>query len=434
MSPRPIRSGEREYLDWILRAERNAVLPLRVAMLGLTFLIWQWSHDWTLPPSQVFILFFGYTMALAFAAYCLLLNRLDRSQVRAFYLSTLVIDGIFIAGLFHLDISLSGPSSISSDYYIFFFLLVLRGYVVLQRKRDIMAMNILILLLFVGVYLAAQPTWSPFSMSPTVVKGLSVKVALIVLVMALSWFLLGTLGRERAELMAVRERLLRSENLATLGEIVAGVAHEINNPVGIISAYADFLLKKAGSHTDLADDFLVIRSEATRCQQIVHQLLSFANPHRAELQEMSLRDLNDEVLHVLFLDKKNNLIDVQADFSPDIGLVAVDPVQIKQALLNIYMNARHAMGHQGRIEVDCRPDPDARRMVRLTIHDSGPGLSEEALAHLFEPFYTSKDGGTGMGLAITRRIVEVHDGTIEATNAVEGGAVFTIRLPMSRKR
>jgi signal transduction histidine kinase len=250
--------------------------------------------------------------------------------------------------------------------------------------------------------------------------------------MALSWFLIGTLSRQRTELLAVRERLMRSENLATLGEIVAGVAHEINNPVGIISAYADFLLKKAGDREELVDDFQVIRSEATRCQQIVRQLLSFANPNVSTAKVSDLAELNDEVLHFLFLDKKNNLIDVHSEIVRPLSSIAVDPVQIKQALLNIYMNARHAMGDQGRIDVDCRPDPDQRRTVRLTIRDSGPGISEEALGRLFEPFYTSRDGGTGLGLAITRRIVEAHDGTIEAVNGEEVGAVFTIRLPAAR--
>jgi two-component system sensor histidine kinase HydH len=234
--------------------------------------------------------------------------------------------------------------------------------------------------------------------------------------------------------MQVRERLMRSENLATLGEIVAGVAHEINNPVGIISAYADFLLKRAGDKTELTEDFQVIRSEAKRCQQIVAQLLSFANPNVSRMQEVELSIINEEVLHLLFLDKRNNLIDIQQRLSPDCGPIQVDAVQLKQALLNIYMNARHAMGDQGRIDIDMRPDPDRRRTVRITIRDTGPGISEEAKASLFDPFYTSKDQGTGLGLAITRRIIEAHDGSIEATNAEEGGAVFTIRLPMKRRR
>ncbi len=425
-------SGEREALEWIEGAERRAILPLRTAMFGLTALIWQWSHGWQLPPTEVFILFFGYGVAVAFAAYVLLLRRLERHPVRAFSLSTLILDGIFIAGLFHLDERGGWPGQIASDFYIFFFLLILRGYVILQRQRDLLLMNGLILVLFVALFLAAQPSANPLAMHSEALMSLAVRTALIVLVMALSWFLIGTLSRQRTELLAVRERLLRSENLATLGEIVAGVAHEINNPIGIISAYADFLLKKAGDREELVEDFQVIRSHPTRCQQIVRQLLSFANPNVSTEQVTDLAELNDEVLHFLFLDKKNNLIDVHSEIVRPLSSVAVDPVQIKQALLNIYMNARHAMGDQGMIEVECRADPDQRRTVRLTIRDSGPGISEEALGRLFEPFYTSRDGVTGLGLAITRRIVEAHDGTIEAVNGEEGGAVFTIRLPVAR--
>jgi signal transduction histidine kinase len=138
-------------------------------------------------------------------------------------------------------------------------------------------------------------------------------------------------------------------------------------------------------------------------------------------------------MHFLFLDKKNNLIDIQLDIAPSLPNVAVDPVQVKQALLNIYMNARHAMGEEGQIAVTCEIDPDHRRKVRLKIRDTGPGIPPNAMDHMFEPFYTSRDGGTGLGLAITRRIIEAHDGTIEAANAEEGGAVFTIRLPVASR-
>jgi signal transduction histidine kinase len=434
VTPAPLMPSERVNIEWIERAERQAILPLRVSMLLLTALIWQWEHDWALPTTSVFILFFGYSATLVLAAYCLLFSRLERHQVVPFSLSSLIIDGIFVAGMFHLDRALSDPGEISSEYFIFFFLLVLRGYAVLQRSRDILIMNALVLAVFVSLFLVHQPTESLGAISPVAMRDLSVQTALIVLVMGLSWFLLGTLNRQRSELIAVQERLLRSENLATLGEIVAGVAHEINNPVGIISAYADFLLKKAGDREELVEDFQAIRSEARRCQQIVEQLLSFASPSAAEPRPVDLALINDEVLRFLFLDKKSSLIDVQTLIEPDLPLIEGDSVQLKQALLNIHMNARHAMGDQGRIRVEMRLDPTDRRRLRMRIHDSGSGIREEVLGRLFEPFFTSKEGGSGLGLAITRRIIESHGGLIEASNDPEGGAVFTITLPVARRR
>ncbi len=430
MTPRHLlRPGEREQLAWLEQTERRAILPLRVAMLFLSGLIWLWAHGWVLPSLWVFLLFYGYAAALGVAAYFLLLCRLDARQIRPFCVLNLIIDGLFVAGMCASDLWEALPDQVLSDYHIFFFLLVLRGYAVLERRRDIAVMNALVLVVFTALFLTAQPSGRSSEITSATLRALSVQAALIMLVMGLSWFLLGTLNRQRTELQAVRENLLRLDNLATLGEIVAGVAHEINNPVGIISAYADFLLKKAGDREELAEDFRVIRSEAERCQQIVSQLLSFANPNQSATQEIDLAELNDEVLRFLFLDKRNNLIDVQAEIAPDLPPVSVDPIQVKQALLNIYMNARHAMGEEGRIEIEVCPDPEERRVVRLTIRDSGPGIPEEALERLFEPFYSSKASGSGLGLAITRRIVETHGGTIEAENEATGGAVFTIRIP-----
>lgn len=427
MSRRPLRPEERDLLAWIGRAEKQAVLPLRIAMLLLTALIWLWSHAWALPPSPVFVLFFVYAMSIVFAAYCLLLDRLDLRQMYWFCLSSLIVDALFVAGLFHLDHVQGGRGGLASDYYVFFFLVILRGFAILQRDRDLLLMNAVVLIVFVTLFLAHQP--DPLRLSPMAVRELSVRTALIILVMGLSWFLMGTLSRMRTELLAVRERLLRSENLATLGEIVAGVAHEINNPVGIISAYADFLMRKAGDRKELAEDFEVIRAEAKRCEQIVGQLLSFANPHPARPEPIDLAALNDEVVRFLFLDKRNNLIDISTQVAPGLPHAWGEPVQIKQALLNLYMNARSAMGEQGEIQVSISEDAEVRGFVRLEIRDSGPGIPEEALASIFEPFFTTKAKGTGLGLAITRRVIEAHGGTIVASNAPAGGAAFTIRLP-----
>ena len=236
---------------------------------------------------------------------------------------------------------------------------------------------------------------------------------------------LGALARQfNAMTEAVRdhqERLVQQEKLAVIGRLAAGVAHEINNPLAVIMGYARLLRKRAEGTA--RDDLQVIEDETLRAKLIVDGLLDLSRPVVVHPEPVDLRALSDEVLSRLAGTRA--LEQVEARVSGQ-GSAAGDPQKLHQVLVNLVKNAAEAAGPGGRVEIAVEGAPGR---VRLSVSDSGPGLSDEVRAHLFEPFFSRKDGGTGLGLAVSKGIVEAHRGTLEAESLAAGGARFTVALP-----
>ncbi len=236
---------------------------------------------------------------------------------------------------------------------------------------------------------------------------------------------LGALARQfNAMTGAVREhqeRLVQQEKLAGIGRLAAGVAHEINNPLAVILGYARLLRKRAEGA--LREDLQVIEDETLRAKLIVDGLLDLSRPVVVHPEPVDLRGLADEVVSRLAGTKA--LEGVEARVSGE-GLAAGDPQKLRQVLVNLVKNAAEAAGPGGRVEIAVAGSAER---VRVSVSDTGPGLSEEVRAHLFEPFFSRKDGGTGLGLAVSKGIVEAHRGTLEADAPPGGGARFTLALP-----
>ena len=223
-----------------------------------------------------------------------------------------------------------------------------------------------------------------------------------------------------ASLKEQQHRLLQSERLAGVGQLAAGVAHEINNPLGVILGYTRLLHKKAvGS---LADDLAIVEEEVLRCQEIVAGLLDFSRPVEVGTQPVDLRALCDDVVARLL------------DASPTPGVAVTVAGQgdttgtaskLRQVLLNLIKNAIEAAAPAGRVDIEI---DEAHECSRVTVRDSGPGLDAEARERLFQPFFTNKPRGTGLGLAVSQAIARAHGGEIVA-EPHGGGACFTLRLP-----
>ncbi len=218
-----------------------------------------------------------------------------------------------------------------------------------------------------------------------------------------------------------QEKLVQSEKLAGIGRLAAGVAHEINNPLGVILGYARLLGKDATGA--LADDLRVIEQETLRCQEIVDGLLDLSRPMKQPGAPVDLREMADEVVSRLAEAHQLDGVHVSVD-----GGATVDGQgkKLRQVLLNLVKNAIEAAGGGGRVEVRIGRSQGG---VELSVSDSGPGIPATARHRLFEPFFTTKPGGTGLGLAVSQAIARAHGGTIEAGAAPGGGARFTLRLP-----
>ena len=216
-------------------------------------------------------------------------------------------------------------------------------------------------------------------------------------------------------------KLLQSEKLASVGRLAAGVAHEINNPLGDILGYTRLMRKRADTATK--EDLAVIEEETLRCKEIVEGLLDLSRPQQVGREEVPLRNECEEI--VVRLREAKLLDGVQVEIEGAANAQG-HPTRLKQVLSNLIRNAVEAAGPGGRVTVAVG---QRAQEILVAVSDTGPGLDETALSRLFEPFFTTKEKGTGLGLAVSRAIARAHGGDIEAANAHGGGAVFTLRLP-----
>jgi PAS domain S-box-containing protein len=230
------------------------------------------------------------------------------------------------------------------------------------------------------------------------------------------------------DLRRTQEQLLQSEKMSAVGQLIAGVAHELNNPLTAILGYAQ-LLESEGLNERAQDYVAKMFKQAQRTHRVVQNLLSFARQRKPERSEVDIRKVLDETLALRDYDLKVNKIAVEKDLGTQPALVVADPHQLEQVFLNIINNAVDAVLESGqagkvKIRVYCQ-----RNEVCVQFADDGPGIKDPK--RIFDPFYTTKSvgKGTGLGLSICYGIVKEHGGDITAHNASEGGAVIEVRLP-----
>jgi signal transduction histidine kinase len=217
-----------------------------------------------------------------------------------------------------------------------------------------------------------------------------------------------------------QQRLVQHEKLAGIGRLAAGVAHEINNPLAVILGYARLLRRKATG--EQANDLRIIEDETLRAKAIVDGLLDLSRPVQVERERIDLRALAEET--VARLRESGRLEGVITSVSGE-GAAYGNAHWLRQVVLNLVRNAAEA-APGGRVEIEIGA---AAGTGSLVVRDSGSGLSRDALERVFEPFFTSKDRGTGLGLAVSKGIVQAHGGSIEVANLPTGGARFEVRLP-----
>jgi PAS domain S-box-containing protein len=232
------------------------------------------------------------------------------------------------------------------------------------------------------------------------------------------------------DLRRTQEQLLQSEKMSAVGQLIAGVAHELNNPLTAILGYAQ-LLESEGLNERAQDYVGKMFKQAQRTHRVVQNLLSFARQRKPERSEVDVRKVLEETLTLRDYDLKVNHIAVEKDLGAEPAMVVADPHQIEQVFLNIINNAVDAVletGRSGKLKIHVFCDGD---FVAAQFADDGPGIKDPK--RIFDPFYTTKNvgKGTGLGLSICYGIVKEHGGDITAHNASEGGAVVEVRLPVA---
>jgi C4-dicarboxylate-specific signal transduction histidine kinase len=240
--------------------------------------------------------------------------------------------------------------------------------------------------------------------------------------------------RLEKEREGLRARLAQSEKLASLGQFVAGIAHEMNNPLQGVLGHLELLIETSGPARPIRRELRQIYGDADRAAKIVRNLLVFTGSQRVARRRLHIDRVLSRVLASRRAALKRAGIDVARHQGEDVPPVLGDPLLLQQALLNVVINAEHALADDTLVtrHIDITTLTDAARgRVTVTVRDSGRGIASDVLPRIFDPFFTTKDvgRGTGLGLAITYGIVQEHGGTIAASNAPDGGAIFTVDLP-----
>jgi signal transduction histidine kinase len=254
------------------------------------------------------------------------------------------------------------------------------------------------------------------------------------------------LYRDLAERLAETNRRLekaqaearRSERLAALGQLSAGLAHEIRNPLGVIKGSAEMLTQKLQASDEIARELAgYISTEVNRLGALVTEFLDFARPLHAQPQPADLIALLDRVLQIVadrfnLKQEESKPVRVERHYASGLPLVPLDESLCEQAFLNLVQNAYEAMeDHGGTLRVEVQPvTQNDREGVELRLADTGPGVPEELREEIFNPFVTTKKTGVGLGLSIVSKIVDGHHGSIHVENASGGGAVFTLFFPL----
>src|SRR5215470_10034440 len=239
--------------------------------------------------------------------------------------------------------------------------------------------------------------------------------------------------RIEMELRHQREVLYQSEKLSALGRLVAGVAHEMNNPLGIISSRIELMLAEAeGQHFPAQHlaDLKVVHRNVLRVAGVAQALRSFARQSTGERRPVNLNTVVEETLLLAGKPMSTDNIRITTALSPTLPPLRGDANALQQVLLNLLTNAREAMTGGGEIRIETSVDPERPGRLRLVVGDTGPGIPPGDLPHVFEPFYTTKPAGTGLGLAVSYGIVQDHLGTIEVQSVPGQGATFTLSFPI----
>ena len=245
----------------------------------------------------------------------------------------------------------------------------------------------------------------------------------------------GSEDQLRRQALELEHQLIASGRLVSLGEVTASMAHEFNNPLGIIMGFVQELFSETNDSDPRYQSLKIIDEETKRCQRIIQELLQFARPGNSELSPTNIREVIDKTVAMVKTHLFKQQIESTVEIDENLPRIYADYRQLEQVLLNLYLNAIDAMPNGGKLTVKVTLDPQvepAKQMV-ITVADSGIGIEKEDLEKIFQPFFTAKKRrGLGLGLSICQRIIKNHGGRIEVQSEVGKGTTFVIYLDLQR--
>jgi two-component system NtrC family sensor kinase len=227
----------------------------------------------------------------------------------------------------------------------------------------------------------------------------------------------------------IETQIAQTDKLASIGQLSAGIAHGINNPLGIILGYTQLLIRDENVESERYADLKIIEKHAKNCRSVVEDLLNFARSSQTEKEAINIHQVMDEVLN--FIQHHSEIYNIEIEKNYDINMppLLLDEKKIKQALMNLIMNAKHAVGESGTIRLSTAYNPSTKQ-VTIKIADTGYGIEKKNISRIFDPFFTTKPTGegTGLGLSVSYGIIKNHGGNIFVESEPGKGATFTVVL------
>jgi len=230
------------------------------------------------------------------------------------------------------------------------------------------------------------------------------------------------------QLRHLEKRTMHSERLAAMGQMAAAISHDLRNPLSGIKVAAEYLMRKLKGQPDAIDIIVNIHNEVIFANNIISNILEHASIRKPNFEKASIKKLIEEAILTIAQQGSFNNITIEREISSDLPLLNLDPLQIRQVLTNLLINAAEAMLGGGEMKINACCEENN---VIVKVIDTGTGIEETHMEKLFEPFFSTKVTGIGLGLAITKEIIENHGGTIEVESKLEKGATFTMSFPVT---
>lgn len=362
--------------------------------------------------------------------YTVLLTRLRRLKLFAYF--QVAVDSLMVTFIIFLT------GSFASFFSFLYLVVIMYASMILSKAGGIIMAALCGIQYGILVDLEYYGFIDPYGMSGAmsasdhpwnivIYKILSIIVACFA-VAFLSGILAEQAHRTRRELRVMENHVKRVERMAGIGEMAAGLAHEIKNPLASLRGAIQFLQEDLACDEGQRHLMSIVLREADRLNSLVGDFLLFARPPAGHAEIMNLSEALSEIVTMFQRDQDRNAALITTNIAPGIS-GRMDPNHLRQILWNLLLNAAEAVGEEGRVHVELRVGRDGDSVI--AIHDNGQGIEPERLATIFDPFVTSKPNGTGLGLSIVHRLLENHGGVIDVQSEPGQGSVFTIRLKPS---
>jgi two-component system sensor histidine kinase HydH len=234
--------------------------------------------------------------------------------------------------------------------------------------------------------------------------------------------------RDVTALRQLEKEVVKSRHLNSIASLAAGVAHEIRNPLSSIKGFAVYFRERFSGNKEDQQTADIMIAEVERLNRVISQLIEFARPLELKREKACFPDLLHHALGLIAAEAKNNSIVITADQAFDLPLAEVDPDKVKQVLLNLFLNSLGAMKNGGTLTIKIAPEKD---QLVVTITDTGTGIEKMDLPHIYDPYFTSKPAGTGLGLAVVQKIMEAHGGTISVESVINRGTTVRLQFPVN---